>query len=64
LFRWYPAKLWYNNQRLPVLSSGRRLLKHKLIDIETEIRGSTKTFGIKIGGVSRSNFETRALELV
>jgi hypothetical protein len=35
-----------------------------LIDIEPEIRGSTKTFGIKIGGVSRSNFETRALELV
>ena len=55
---------WYINQRLRVLSSGRRLFKHKLIDIETEIHGSTKTFGSKIGGGSRSNFETRALELV
>jgi transposase len=53
-----------DNQRLRVLLSGRRLLKRKLVDIENGLRGSLKAFGIKIGGVSRSNFETRALELV
>ncbi len=47
-----------------VLLSGRRLLKRKLVDIENELRGSLKAFGIKIGKVSRSNFETRALKFV
>ncbi len=53
-----------DTQRLRVLLSGRRLLKRKLVDIENELRGSLKAFGIKIGAVSRGNFETRALELV
>jgi len=52
------------SQRLRVLLSGRRLLKRKLLDIENELRGSLKAFGIKIARVSRSNFETHALELV
>jgi transposase len=53
-----------DTQRLRVLLSGRRLLKRKLVDIENELRGSLKAFGIKIGAVSRGNFETRTLELV
>jgi transposase len=52
------------SQRLRILLSGRRQLKRKLLDIENELRGSLKAFGIKIGRVSRSNFETRALEPV
>ena len=51
-----------NSQRLRILLSGRRQLKRKLLDIENE--RSLKAFGIKIGRVSRSNFETRALEPV
>ena len=54
-----------NSQRLRILLSGRRQLKRKLLDIENELRGSLKAFGIKIlGRVSCSNFETRALEPV
>ena len=53
-----------DTQRLRVLLSGRRLLKRKLVDIENELRGALKAFGIKIGAVSRGNFETRAMELV
>ena len=44
-----------DNQRLRVLLSGRRLLKRKLVDIENELRGSLKAFGIKIGADSRAN---------
>jgi transposase len=53
-----------DNQRLRVLLSGRRLLKRKLVDIENELRGSLKAFGIKFGKVSRNNFEARSLEVV
>ena len=53
-----------DNQRLCVLLSGRQLLKRKLVDIENELRGSLKAFGIKIGAVGRNKFEARALELV
>jgi len=53
-----------DNQRLRVLLSGRQLLKRKLVDIENELRGSLKAFGIKIGAVSRSKFEAHTLELV
>jgi len=62
---------WPSSPRRPrgtvaftLLLSGRRQLKRKLLDIENELRGSLKAFGIKIGRVSRSNFETRALEPV
>jgi transposase len=44
---------------LGVLLSGRRLLKRKLVDIENELRGSLKAFGIKIGKVSRSKVALR-----
>lgn len=53
-----------DNQRLRVLLSARRLLKRKLIDLENELRGSLKAFGIKIGAVSRGKFEAHTLELV
>jgi transposase len=52
------------SQRLRVLLASRRLVKRKFIDIENELRGSLKAFGIKIGAVSRGNFETRVQELV
>jgi transposase len=47
-----------------VLLSNRRLLKRKFIDVENEVRGTLKAFGIKIGKVSRGKFEARAVEVV
>lgn len=52
------------SQHLRVLLSNRRLLKRKFIDVENEVRGTLKAFGIKIGNVSRGEFEARAMELV
>jgi len=52
------------SQHLRVLLSNRRLLKRKFIDVENEVRGTLKAFGIKIGKVSRGQFEGRAMELV
>jgi transposase len=52
------------SQHLRVLLSNRRLLKRKFIDLENEVRGTLKAFGIKIGKVSRGKFEARAVEVV
>jgi transposase len=52
------------SQHLRVLLSNRRLLKRKFIDVENEIRGTLKAFGIKIGDVSRGKFEARTLDVI
>lgn len=52
------------SQHLRVLLSNRRLLKRKFIDVENEVRGTLKAFGIKIGKVSRGKFEARTLAVV
>lgn len=43
----------HDSMQLRVLLSNRRLLKRKFLDIENELRGTLKAFGIKIGKVSR-----------
>jgi transposase len=50
--------------RLRLLLTHRRNLKRKFLDIENAIRHSIKTFGLKLGAVSRGNFENRVRELV
>lgn len=50
--------------QLRVLLSNRRLLKRKFMDVENEIRGTLKAFGIRIGAVSRGRFDAHATELV
>jgi transposase len=50
--------------RLRLLLTHRRNLKRKFLDIENAIRHSIKTFGLKLGSVSRSEFEERVRELV
>ena len=52
------------SQRLRVLLSDRRLLKRKLVDIENHIRGTLRTFGLKLGKVGRAGFEDRVRELM
>ncbi|MCB1513960.1 MAG: IS110 family transposase [Hyphomicrobiaceae bacterium] len=52
------------SQRLRVLLSNRRLLKRKLVDIENHIRGTLRSFGLKLGKVGRGGFEERVRELM
>lgn len=50
--------------QLRFLLSGRRLLKRKFLDVENELRGALKAFGIVIGTVSRGRLEAHTRELV
>src|SRR5262249_27038014 len=50
--------------RLRLLLTQRRNLKRKFLDIENAIRQSIKTFGLRVGQVSRGQFEARVRELV
>jgi transposase len=50
--------------RLRLLLTQRRNLKRKFLDIENAIRHSIKTFGLRVGHVSRGRFEARVRELV
>lgn len=50
--------------RLRLLLTQRRNLKRKFLDIENAIRHSIKAFGLKVGKVSRGQFEARVRDLV
>jgi transposase len=51
------------SQRLKVLLTVRKVLKSKLLDIEADLRGVLKNFGLKLGKVTVHDFETRVREL-
>lgn len=51
------------SQRLKVLLTARKLLKGKLLDIEADLRGVLKNFGLKLGKVNVRQFEARVREL-
>jgi transposase len=51
------------SQRLKVLLTTRKLLKSKLLDIEADLRGVLKNFGLKLGQVNVREFEPRVREL-
>ena len=53
-----------DSYRMRLLLTQRRNLKRKFLDIENSIRHSIKTFGLKVGRVSRGQFEARVRELV
>ena len=63
---WYKAVYVKSqeSQRLRMLLANRRLLKRKLVDMENHIRGTLRAFGLRIGAVSRGQFEARVTELV
>ena len=52
------------SQEARMLLTSRRLLVKKRGALESELRGSLKVFGLKIGKVTRQAFAQRALELV
>lgn len=51
------------SQRLKVLLTARKLLKSKLLDIEADLRGVLKNFGLKLGKVTPREFEARVRAL-
>ena len=51
------------SHELRFLLTNRKTLQRKALDIENEIRGTLKAFGLKVGKVSRRRFEARVLEL-
>jgi transposase len=52
------------SQEARMLLTSRRLLVKKRGALESELRGSLKVFGLKIGKVTKKEFASRALELV
>jgi transposase len=51
-------------QEQRMLLTSRKLLQRKLLDLELELRGTLRNFGLKVGIVSGSRYETRVRELV
>jgi transposase len=51
------------SQRLKVLLTVRKVLKSKLLDIEADLRGVLKNFGLKLGKATVRDFEARVREL-
>ena len=47
-----------------MLLTSRKLLQRKLLDVEFELRGTLRNFGLKVGIVSGSRYEARIRELV
>jgi transposase len=52
------------SQRIRVLLRHRKILQAKRLDIDNEIRGTLKAFGLKLGHVGRAGFAARVRELV
>ena len=51
-------------QEQRMLLTSRKLLQRKLLDVESDLRGTLRNFGLKVGVVSRSRYEARVRELV
>jgi transposase len=52
------------SQQERMLLTSRRLLRDKLQDMENELRGTLRNFGLRVGVVSAGDFETSVRELV
>jgi transposase len=53
------------SQELRMLLANRKMLLTKQIDIENEIRGTLRVFGLKLSGrIQQSTFERQAMELI
>jgi transposase len=52
------------SQKLRMLLTHRKLLQSKTIDIENDLRGTLRNFGLKVGMVGTVRFEARIRELV
>jgi transposase len=51
-------------QEQRMLLTSRKLLQRKLLDVECDLRGTLRNFGLKVGTVSTRGYEARIRELV
>ena len=63
LFKPVHVKTLASQERRMLLTS-RKLLQRKLLDVEADLRGTLRNFGLKVGVVSVGGFEARIRELV
>lgn len=52
------------SQKRRMLLTSRKLLQSKAIDIDNDLRGTLRNFGLKVGVVGKAGFEARIRELV
>lgn len=52
------------SQKLRMLLTSRQLLQSKAIDIDNDLRGTLRNFGLKVGAISQLRFDARIRELV
>lgn len=52
------------SQEKRMLLTGRKLLQRKMLDIEFDLRGTLRNFGLKVGVVGTAGFEARVRDLV
>src|SRR5213596_969149 len=52
------------SQKRRMLLTSRQLLQAKALDIENDLRGTLRNFGLKVGTVGTSKFEARICELL
>ena len=52
------------SQKRRMLLTSRQLLQAKAIDIENDLRGTLRNFGLRVGIVGAAKFETRIRELI
>jgi transposase len=63
LFKPVHVKTLVSQERRMLLTS-RKLLQKKLLDVEADLRGTLRNFGLKVGMISTNGFEGRIRELV
>jgi transposase len=63
LFKPVPVKTLAAQEQRMLLTSRKRL-QRKLLDIECDMRGTLRNFGLKVGAVSTKNYDMRIRELV
>jgi transposase len=51
-------------QEQRMLLTSRKLLQRKLLDVESDLRGTLRNFGLKVGDVSGGRYEARVRELL
>ena len=52
------------SQEQRMLLTARKLVQHKMLDVEFDLRGTLRNFGLKVGVVGKAGFEARIRELV
>lgn len=52
------------SQEKRMLLTARKLVQRKMLDVDANLRGTLRNFGLKVGVVGQAGFETRVRELV